>query len=410
MFGAFAGGKGRMKRQRKRIRQNGSIDGPVNGSFYLRYWSAEDVTGRRVRKTAEIGTKGQFASKQAAGLSVEAALLRDQVNAGVAGATLGEVIVLYERAAMPQRVNTKKTAQAYLFHCREKWADEPIAVLALPSQSQRLQGWLDGLQSRPTKNCKSKPLAANTKKGIKIQMGLLFKFAMQRGFIPSVIDPMHFIKLKKGVKPGRRQTLTIDELWAFLDDPSIPEHVKVMAHVARLTGLRISEILGLQESDFDLDKMQLAVQRRIFLRDVDGPKTTRSGDPIPVSEELYGILSSWLKSPRFNSTEDGWLFASWVTGFPWYASELRRSYLTPWGVAHGIKQFGWHTFRHSFKQFLENAAVHPVVIQRLMRHSSYQVTDGYGSGVDMDRLRDGQQKAAETKGQPQLVVKKKRWA
>lgn len=399
-----------MKRPRKRVEQLGYVEGPKDGSFFLRYWSEPDEGGKRIRRAIEVGTKGQFRNKEGANLSVEAAELRRRINAGVVGKTVGQVLALYERDALPKRLNTRATVQAALIHCREKWGEEPIALLADPTQSKRIEGWLDGLQSRPTKNCAAKPLAVTTKHTVKIQMGKLFEYAMRLGYLPSTINPMKFTRLAKGEEPKRRQTLTVDQMWMFLDDPRIPEHVKVMVHVARLTGLRISEILGLRDEDFNLDKMLLQVHRRVFLRGVDAPKSKRSGDPIPFPEELYQILSVWLKSPGFVPTPAGWLFASPHTGFPWYASDLCARYLSPWGRAHGIEKFGWHTLRHTYKQFLEDSGVHPVVVQRLMRHSSYQVTDGYGSGVDLNRLRDGQKAVVEAKSRPVLVVARKRWA
>ena len=70
---------------------------------------------------------------------------------------------------------------------------------------------------------------------------------MLRGWIPSTINPMTFVRLKKDLDdPAVAIWLTVDQMWAFLDRPDLPKHVKVMAQVARLTGLRISEILGLQ--------------------------------------------------------------------------------------------------------------------------------------------------------------------
>lgn len=399
-----------MKRPRKQVEQAGYVEGPKDGSYFLRYWTEPDVNGNRVRRAVEVGTKGQFRNKEEANLSVEAAVLRRRINAGVMGRTVGQVLALYERDALPRRVNTRATVQAALIHCREKWADEPISVLADPTQSKRIEGWLDSLQSRPTKNCPSTPLASTTKMGVKIQMGKLFEFAMRLGYLPSTINPMTFVRLSKGLRKQRRQTLTVDQMWDFLDDRSIPEHVRVMAQVARLTGLRISEILGLQDEDFDLDGMQLQVSRRVCRHDIDSPKTQKSGEPIPFPEELFLVLSAWRRSSAFYATEQRWLFASPRTGMPWYASELRRSYLAPWGEAHGIEKFGWHTFRHTFKQWLEDNGTHPVVVQRLMRHSSYQTTAGYGSGVDFDRLRDAQRTVIEAKSRPQLVVPKKRWA
>ena len=399
-----------MKQPRKRVEQSGYVEGPKDGSYFLRYWGEPDAAGERHRLGVEVGTKGQFRNREEANLSVEAAVLRRRINAGVMGKTMGQVLALFERDALPKRLNTRKTVEAALIHCREKWENEPISVLADPTQSKRIEGWLDGLRSRPTKNCPPKPLAITTKQCIKIQMGKLFEFAMRLGYLPSTINPMKFIHLAKGQRRPRRQTLTADQMWNFLDDATIPEHVRVMAQVARLTGLRISEILGLQDQDFDLDKMELRVSRRLYLHDVDGPKSEKSGEPIPFPEELFQILSKWRKSPTFIPTPERWLFVSPATRMPWYASELRRSYLSPWGEAHGVAKFGWHTFRHTYKQFLEDAGVSPVVVQRLMRHSSYQITDGYGSGVDFDRLREAQTNVVEAKGRPRLVVQKRRWA
>jgi hypothetical protein len=75
-------------------------------------------------------------------------------------------------------------------------------------------------------------------------------------------------------------------------------------------------------------------------------------------------------------------------------------------VELGAEQ-GWH----SLKQTLEDNKVNPVHIQRLMRHSSYTITKDYGSGVNMDLLRETQEIAVEAMQPKPVVVKRKRqWA
>ena len=399
-----------MKRPRKRVEQLGYVEGPKDGSYFLRYWSEPDAEGNRQRKAVEVGSKGQFRNREEANLSVEAAVLRRRLNAGVMGKTMGQVIALFEKEAMPKRNNTCQSVRARLRHCFLQWENEPIAELADPSQAKRIEGWLTNLKSLPRTGSPSKEMSYLSKVGVLSQMHILFNFAMMRGFIPSTINPMTFVKLKRSAITPRRQTLQEAQIWEFFDDPEIPKRVKVMAHIARLTGLRISEIRGLTDQDFDLDKMLITVSRGVCENKVDRPKSLKSSEPVPLPQELYKIISEWLKSEEFVSTPEGWFFASPYTNFPWDASGIQRYYMTPWGKAHGIKKFGWHTFRHTFKQCLQDAGVPDSVTMRLMRHARLQTTNGYGSGVNFDLLREAQKKAVEVLDRPQLVVPKKRWA
>jgi transposase len=69
------------------------------------------------------------------------------------------------------------------------------------------------------------------------------------------------------------------------------------------------------------------------------------------------------------------------------------------------------TFRHTYKQVLEDNHVNPAVIHRLMRHSSYKITERYGSGMMMDLLREGQTTVVGAmRPQPVAVVRKRKWA
>ncbi len=401
-----------MKRPRKRVEQSGYVEGPKDGSYFLRYWTEPDGDGKRHRKAVEIGIKGQFASKTEANLSVEAATLRRRLNAGIYGKTMGQVIDQFEQDNLPGRLNTRATALVLLQHCRDRWDTESVSEMADPRFSKRIEGWLDGLHFlHPCKNeTKPRPLAYLTKCNVHKQMSLLFNLAMRQGYIPSTMNPMDFVRVHKTGIPLRRQTLKSDILDHFFGDPDIPAHVKVIAHVARLTGLRISEILGLKKDDLNLDTGTLQVSRRIYRRNVDAPKSVKSGEPIPFPDELIDILNQWFKSSSYYPNFEGWIFASPRTGSPYSASSMQENYIRPFGRVNNIRKFGWHTFRHSYKQFLEDNGVSPEVVQRLMRHSDYRTTAGYGSGLVMDRLRSGQVVAVDAMHQPAVVSPRKRWA
>ena len=126
-----------------------------------------------------------------------------------------------------------------------------------------------------------------------------------------------------------------------------------MAQVARFTGLRISEIRGLKEEDFNLDAdpIELTVRRRLFRHEIGPPKSVASGEPVPVCEELYQILSVWISRPPFIQPSGMALRFPQNQGIAYSSEGTQTKILAPWGCKHGVKRMGWHTFRHSFKQF-----------------------------------------------------------
>lgn len=397
-----------MKRPRKRVEQVGYVEGPKDGSYFLRYWSEPGGDGKRHRHAIEIGRKGQFGSREHAAASVEAAQIRRRINTGAMGQTVGQVADEYLRDRLPARANTRATAQVCIKHIVARWDRELLSILAEATESKRIEGWLDSL--KPLDGQRERPMSFSAKKNVRQQLAALFDFAMQQGYIPSNVNPMERVKLVQREAANKRQTLTPKEMKCFFDDPTIPEYVKVIAQVARFTGLRISEIVGLRKDDFDLDAATVTVRRRVYRKDVAGPKSLKSGEPVPFPEELYKILSGWMKSKEFYPNFEGWLFQSPVTGRPYSADGMQLRYLVPFGCRWGIRRFGWHTFRHSYKQFMRNKGVSLDVVKRLMRHSKIETTDQYGSGVNIENLREAQAEVVRAMNEVPVAVKKRKWA
>jgi integrase len=129
--------------------------------------------------------------------------------------------------------------------------------------------------------------------------------------------------------------------------PELPQHVKVMVIIACLTGLRISEILGLKWSDIDFDESPTKVLRSCTCGEINNPKTTNSkSNGIPMSTFLRCVLVKWdSESDRVGD----WVFGSRQTGMPFTPGAIRRQYIKPAFARAGIKMdgTGFHTFRHS---------------------------------------------------------------
>ena len=195
-----------------------------------------------------------------------------------------------------------------------------------------------------------------------------------------------------------------------------------MAHdgtVAQCLGLRVSEITALQWDDLDFDKNQLLVQRSFVNGRVDDVKTEYSHDHVPLHPSLLEIVLKWSEKVP---TEEGWVFANPLTNKPYYPTEIQKRYLRPSGccvvacptcgvatgvwceqdqkTANGIRachyervkncgkygDIGWHTFRHTYRSWLDETGAPMKVQQELMRHASIQTTmNVYGQAMSSSK-------------------------
>jgi integrase len=94
--------------------------------------------------------------------------------------------------------------------------------------------------------------------------------------------------------------------------------------------------------------------------------------PQTANNHEYGICGSHRRS---FSTPEGWLFANPVTGRPYHQEEIQKKHIRKAGVATGIGgDIGWHTFRHSYRSWLDETGAPLTVQKELMRHASIQTT------------------------------------
>jgi integrase len=69
-----------------------------------------------------------------------------------------------------------------------------------------------------------------------------------------------------------------------------------------------------------------------------------------------------------------------VTGRPYHADSIRADYLVPAGLHLGLGRIGFHTFRHTYRAWLDETGAPVGVQQKLMRHAHVSTTmDQYGN-------------------------------
>jgi integrase len=164
--------------------------------------------------------------------------------------------------------------------------------------------------------------------------------------------------------------------------------------IAGFLGLRASEIMPLRWSDFDFDDRALLVQRSAVHGRVADVKTEYSKDRVPLDPALVEILLRY--RPECYPAPEGWLFANPDTGRPYHQETIQQKHIRKAGKDAGLGDgIGWHTFRHSYRSWMDDTGAPMTVQKELMRHASIQTTmNVYGTAMT-DSKRQAHSKVVE---------------
>lgn len=186
-------------------------------------------------------------------------------------------------------------------------------------------------------------------------------------------NPVALVRVKNASKRLKRpQILEVGQFFEMCKHLGEPYRTMVM--VAQCTGLRISEILGLQWGDFDFEAHTVLVQRSFVGGRVDAVKTEYSKDHVPLDARLEELLVKWRYLSPFCQDTD-WVFANPQTGRPYHQTSLQKRQLVRVAKLAGLGDgIGWHTFRHTYRSWLDETGAPMKVQQELMRHASIQTT------------------------------------
>ena len=113
---------------------------------------------------------------------------------------------------------------------------------------------------------------------------------------------------------------------------------------------------------------------------------------LPLHEILIQELRAWQAREK---SVNGWLFGNIDTGRPYHRVSLQKDHLAPAGRKAGIPNLGWHNFRHTYRARLASSGAAPEVQQKLMRHSSIDMTMRYGQNHMLDSTRPANARLVE---------------
>jgi integrase len=170
------------------------------------------------------------------------------------------------------------------------------------------------------------------------------------------------------------------------------------ATIARLCvclGLRFSEALALRWSDVDWLEARLSIRRGIVNQVVDDVKTEGSARTLNLATEMLAQLQERRSQTEFSSPED-WVFAS-----PLKRGTLPYSYtgvcveINRAAQVTGIGHIGTHTFRHTYRSWLDAVGTSVAVQQKMMRHSDIRTTMNIYGDVVTDEMNTAGIKVAQ---------------
>jgi integrase len=284
--------------------------------------------------------------------------------------TVSTLVEQYKAEKMPDRKDTHRTYQSWIrVHILPKWGQSLIIDL----QARPVEMWLDSL-----------PLAPKSRVHIRGILSSLWNFAMWKQAIPMQVNPISLVKVKGASKRVKQpRSLTVEQFRLLL--LHLHEPHGTIALMCICFGLRISECMALRWSDVDWLNGRLRVERGIVERNVDDVKTDESRKSLAIASELLERLKTWRQATDFSEDSD-WIFAS-----PLKAGRLPYSYTGVWreldraSEAAGLGHMGTHTFRHSYRMWIDAIGTPIGVQQKLMRHSDIRTTMNiYGDAATED--------------------------
>lgn len=365
--------------------QNGSLTiekrkaGPAVWVFRWR----ESTSQGSVNRKRVIGSRAQFPTKREAMKAVEGLRLDINAEATVSHhrtVTVSDLWKHYEETELAGDRLSPSTKMVYRQHIRgyilPVWQDYRLQdVKAVP-----VERWLAEL-----------PYAPATKSKIRNVLSALYQHAMRQEWIDR--NPIRDVRqsAKRQIEPDILEPQEIQSLLAGLQGPC-----RTMVMVAAFTGMRVSEILGLQWRDIDLEEGVVHLRRGVVNQQVTPLKTAGSKRPHPIPPEVVTALSDWKQETSYSQPEH-WVFASPHSEgrFPYWPGTLLQKLVQPAARLAGIsKRIGWHSFRRSYATLLYANGADVKTTQELMRHSTPTTTMGiYAQAVTAEK-REAQNRIA----------------
>ncbi|HEX8801757.1 MAG TPA: site-specific integrase, partial [Terriglobales bacterium] len=366
--------------------------GPYCWEFLRR---EDDTAGKRVHRSAVIGTIEQYPTKEEALDAVNG--LRMQINADhnrqpVHPLLIADLIDHYVQTELSPNADWHSHATRLTYrYFMKKWIQPHWGKMGLGAvRTIAVQHWLRGL-----KRADGTPLANPTKAKIRNLFSVLFNHAIRYEWLQQGRNPITLVR-QSAMRQSSAEVLDPNEIQGLLLQLDSCFRLMVMLDVT--TGLRRSELFALKWLDVDFSNLTIDVQRSVYLGKIGTCKTEASRKPVPLDERVAADLWLWKESTKYKDPSD-WIFASPRVGGkqPFWPDIVLQKIIRPAALRAGIrKRIGWHTFRHTYSTLLIANGENVKVVQELMRHASTRFTIEVYTQARIEAKRQAQQRLVQT--------------
>ena len=362
-----------MKHTRTRYQQGSlTTENRTTGSVWITRWR-ERVAGRSVQRKVTLGPTKQL-TKTAAQRELNKLVQKanDPTPSGDPHTTVRNLVEHFLENEFSDGCG--RTVKAVRLvrdtlnnHVLPIWGSYRLGEVKAP----HVESWLKSLdKANPTKAKIRDTFSQAYRHGIRYEIChhnpiASVRQSRKRSTEPSILEPSEIgaiLKELKGVEPAR-----------------------TILFLAALTGMRISEILGLQWQDVDFERAILHVRRSCVDGVIGECKTESSRRPLPLPEQAVEALGVWREQSSYTKP-DSWVFASEVMfgRQPLYAGSLWLKNIAPAVVRAGISKpkLRWHTLRRSYASLLLTTGADLRTSMELMRHATSAMTlETYGQST-----------------------------
>jgi integrase len=295
--------------------------------------------------------------------------------------TVAELVTNYRKKRLDKlRITTRSVTDHILDnYLLPRWG----TCFALEINPDDIEGWLGALT-----------LADPTKEKIRRVMSVVYRQGQKSRLLPMTGDGNPVAFVTQSSKSNYRAVIVSPDQ-AFQIMMELEDPYNTLVFLVAVTGLRISEALGLQWRDLDFQGHSIHLRRVWVGKDIiDALKTERSGYPVTLGKLLADALQRWHQETPYSKPED-WVFPSTkLKGKkPMSASITAGDKIRPAAIKAGIRlvpgqRFGFHNFRHSLATFLINRGKNTKTVQELMRHTKVTTTlELYSQAIDAAKLQ-----------------------
>src|SRR5664280_62109 len=357
--------------------------------WQLRYNAVDPMNGAKKERTVIVGSLADFPTKSACWQEVDRRRLNERINQPSGGAKLRlrQLADFYlSHKVFGQLAHTTQYLHKHVIndYLLARWADET----ALDLWGLAIEDWLHSLSK-----AEGGELEGPTLGKIKQVLMVVLRYAEKYGHLPMGFATELGNQISISTSSDYEAViLTPEQTMTVLSHMRQPASTLTLLIAA--TGLRWSEVAGLQWQDIDWARNRIHLRRKFINGRVEQRlKTKKSKSAVAMAPLLARFLQDWHRETLYGAPTD-WVFASHKDKgrMPRVGNMLVSDYLRPAAVKAGVLRvaedgtvcdssgnpvwrFGFHNLRHSLSTALITSEKQdPRTVQDMMRHSKSSTT------------------------------------